>query len=133
MERLGILLKRWSMDDKLLEFFPSNKRDKEYLARQFETEGLKSLVEYYQKRQQSIVMEEVKSKLRSMFSESNFAQTVQYMESSVAANSWQDGEAIAIIWEALIMSIEWSNRPEQIEYQVTKLIAVRKMIRGSRA
>lgn len=123
MEHLGIMLKKCSMDDKLLEFFPLNKRDNEYLARQFETEGLKSLVDYYQKRQQSIVKDDVKNKLRAMFSEGSFNQMIQYMLTQASENSWNDSEVVAIIWDALAMSIEWSNRPEQFESQVTKLIS----------
>lgn len=67
IEHLSSIIKKGGLEEKLLDFFPPGKRQPEYVARHFEAEGLKPLVEYFNKRQQSAVKEQVKEKLVDTF------------------------------------------------------------------
>jgi hypothetical protein len=58
IEHLGSSLKKAGIDNKLLEFFPPNKRDEEYFARYFEAEDMKKLVEYHSQKQRNLVKEQ---------------------------------------------------------------------------
>ncbi|KAJ3045365.1 hypothetical protein HDV00_010235 [Rhizophlyctis rosea] len=121
IDHLSSTLKKAGMDDKLLEFFPPNKRQEEYLARHFEAEGLKSLVEYYKKRQQFAIKDQVKGKLTDMFSGNATAQeATTYVKQQIQVNAWTEGDVVPFIWDALVAAVDWSNRPEQIESQIVK-------------
>ncbi|CAJ0769389.1 890_t:CDS:10 [Entrophospora sp. SA101] len=50
MEHLGSSLKKAGIDSKLIDFFPANKKDKEYFARYFKADYMKQLVDFYNQR-----------------------------------------------------------------------------------
>ncbi|KAJ3057212.1 hypothetical protein HK097_010572 [Rhizophlyctis rosea] len=122
IDHLGSTLKKAGVDDKLLDFFPPNKRQEEHLARHFEAEGLKPLVEYYKKRQQFAIKEQLKGKLSDMFSSGSSTpqEVATYIKQQVQANSWSEGDVIPIVWDGLVAAVDWSSRPEQIEAQINK-------------
>ncbi|KAJ3088670.1 hypothetical protein HK102_008228 [Quaeritorhiza haematococci] len=76
MEHLATALKKSGLDNKLMEFFPPNKRTEEYLARHFEAEGLRALVEHNKKRQQNNVKDQVTTNLQEMFESGKTLQEV---------------------------------------------------------
>ncbi|KNC97475.1 uncharacterized protein SPPG_07391 [Spizellomyces punctatus DAOM BR117] len=118
IDHLSTILKKAGLDDKLLEFFPPGKRQAEYVARHFEAEGLKPLVDYFNKRQQTAVKEQVKSKLNEMFSSGTPQEAAGYVKQQIAVNSWAETDVVPIMWDALISSVEWAGRPEQLESQI---------------
>ena len=63
IDYLITLMRKTGIDDKLLDFFPPNKRQEEYFARHFESEGLKVIVDFYKKKQGNLVKDEIKGKL----------------------------------------------------------------------
>ncbi|KAI8826630.1 armadillo-type protein [Fimicolochytrium jonesii] len=122
IDQLSMAIKKGGLDTKLLEFFPPGKREAEYVARHFETEGLKPLVEYFNKKQQSVVKEQVKERLFQIFVEGTPQEAATYIKQQMSANSWTEGDVVPIIWEALISSTEWSTRPEQLEGQIKSIL-----------
>ncbi|KAJ1562722.1 Basic leucine zipper and W2 domain-containing protein 2 [Cladochytrium tenue] len=60
MDSLCLSLQKAGLDERLPEFFPPNKRQEEYLARHFESEGLRPLVDNYRRKQALAVKAEAR-------------------------------------------------------------------------
>ncbi|KAJ3326990.1 hypothetical protein HDU76_012446 [Blyttiomyces sp. JEL0837] len=123
VDNLSAMLQRNGLDDKLLDFFPPNKRQEEYLARHFESEGLKTLVDFFKKRQASVTKDSMKGQLIEQFQENKTQpEIVAFVKQQLAANPLTEVEIITLLWDSIIESVKWSNRPEQLEGQLTKTI-----------
>lgn len=68
MDGLSILLRKSGIND-LLAFFPNTKRDRQHLEKQFKAHGLNAVVDYYTKKVNAAVKEDVVARLREMMSE----------------------------------------------------------------
>lgn len=69
IEQFGRMLINAGMDEKLIEFFPPNKREEECLARHFEAEDIKQLVAFYEKNQLEALKTEMMANLKKMMSD----------------------------------------------------------------
>ncbi|KAI9353379.1 armadillo-type protein [Zopfochytrium polystomum] len=118
-------LQKSGLDDRLLEFFPPKKRQEEYLARHFETEGLKAIVDFYKKKQASLVKAEIKQQLLELLQGENAQTTaVTFVKAQMTEHKWTESETVTFLWDAIFESVEWTNRPEQLESQIVKTLAV---------
>ncbi|KAJ1550741.1 hypothetical protein HK096_005285, partial [Nowakowskiella sp. JEL0078] len=125
IDHLASILRKSGIDEKLLDFFPPNKRQEEYLARHFEAEGLNSLVQYYKKRQQGFLKETVKLELKDMFENGKDSkEIVTYAKQQLSANSWNEPEFITLVWDAMITAVDWGTRPDQVDAMLLKQLNV---------
>lgn len=76
IEHLGGSLKKAGIDNKLLEFFPPNKRDEEYFARYFGAEDMKQLVEYHSQKQRNSLKEQTIDHVKEMLRNEGTSQEV---------------------------------------------------------
>ncbi|KAJ3105047.1 Basic leucine zipper and W2 domain-containing protein 1 [Physocladia obscura] len=110
IDALTTLLARVQLvDDKLLEFFPRNKRSDDSVAKYFEAAGLKPVVEYiYIKIRRGDV---VKARV---------AEEIKELVSEMKENGWTEAETVTVLWEMLVESVEWSSKPDAFEIQLLK-------------
>jgi len=119
IDQLISLLKKGGLDDRLLEFFPFNKRTDEFFSRHFNSEGLGELVAYYDKRSVLKSKTEFKDNVQRMITEhAPLSETIDFIKQQ--KNSIGDSEIIPLVWEAVMGAVEWSRRSEQIEEQALK-------------
>ncbi|KAJ3036433.1 serine/threonine protein kinase, partial [Rhizophlyctis rosea] len=97
-------LKKAGVDDNLLDFFPSNKLQEEYLARHFEAEGLDPEIF-----------------LSGSFTPQDVA---KYIKQFAKAKSLSKAIVIPIVWDGLVAAVDWSRDPKTIEVQIKKQIDV---------
>ncbi|KAI8838609.1 armadillo-type protein [Chytridium lagenaria] len=123
IDHLSTLLKRSGLDDRMLEFFPPNKRQEEYLARHFEAEGLKSVVDFYKKRQGHALKDQIKANVKDMLELGKLRLRLDiiatFLKGHMKANAWPETETLALMFDA-IMEVFWKNKAEQIEPQIVK-------------
>lgn len=123
IEHLGGSLKKAGIDNKLLEFFPPNKRDEEYFARYFEAEDMKKLVEYHSQKQRNSLKEQTIEHVKEMLKSENTSQEiVVYLKQRIKEGNWQESDFVQIVWDALMQAVDWSTRPEMIENQASRQI-----------
>jgi len=123
IDHLGSSLKKAGIDNKLLEFFPPNKRDEEYFARYFEAEDMKQLVEYHSQKQRNSMKEHTIDHVKEMLeAENNSQEIVVYLKQRIKEGNWQESDFVQIVWVALMQAVDWSTRPEMIENQASRQI-----------
>ncbi|KAG9291622.1 hypothetical protein G9A89_022041 [Geosiphon pyriformis] len=123
IDHLGNSLKKAGMDNKLLDFFPPNKRDEEYFARYFEAEDMKQLVAYHNQKQKNTKKDQTIDRVKEMLdAKNNSSEVISYLKQQQKEGGWQESDFSQIVWEALIQAIDWGSRPEQIETQALRQI-----------
>ena len=125
IDYMGASLKKAGIDNKLMEFFPPNKRDNEYFALYFEAEDMKQLVEYHNQKQRAAMEEEIMEHLKEMVAAENApSEVISYLKQRMKDGHWQEAEFVRIAWEGLMAAVEWASRPELIESQAKKHVEV---------
>ncbi|CAG8499576.1 17234_t:CDS:2 [Acaulospora morrowiae] len=123
IDHLGSSLKKAGMDNKLMEFFPPNKRDEEYFARYFEAEDMKQLVDYHNQKQRNSMRDQTIERVKKMLqAESTSAEVIVYLKHQMKEGRWQETGFVQIVWDAVMQAVDWGSRAEQIETQVLRQV-----------
>ncbi|KAG5463764.1 MAG: armadillo-type protein [Olpidium bornovanus] len=124
IDQLSAALKKAGMDTRLLEFFPVNKRDSECFARHFETEDMKSLVDYQNKKAKSQIKDTIVDGLKAILTdEANpkpIPETITYLKGQMHDTGLSEAEFVCLVWDGLMASVDWSTRQEMLESQASK-------------
>jgi hypothetical protein len=143
IEQLGALLRKAGITD-LLAFFPNTKRDRTHLEKHFKAHGLNSVVDYHTKKVNAAVKEEVVARLKEMIAEeestedvswpcvlaivssvkSTFPQMLEYLKTKQAETKVSELDMINAIWLAIMDSIDWNAKPDQLDAIVVKHVNV---------
>ncbi|KAH7290990.1 hypothetical protein KP509_30G071800 [Ceratopteris richardii] len=108
------LLKRAKIEDRLLEFFPMQKRTMECFSEHFSKAGLIPLVEYNEKKVFDVKLKELRNYLADQFSEDvNMDELMESLKQRCKEASLPDAEVVRTVWEALMDAIQWSGKNQQ--------------------
>ncbi|KAI0051913.1 ARM repeat-containing protein [Auriscalpium vulgare] len=115
MDHLAGALKRAGIKD-LLVFFPPNKRDTKVLDEYFRKEGLAQVAEWWTKKQNALIKEDVVKTVRDLLEREESADDIiAAVKGVVEERPLPDVELIACLWQGLISNVDWSARADQIE------------------
>lgn len=115
MEHLSALLKRGGIKDLLL-FFPENKREPRFLEEHFKKEGLSQVAEWWGRKQNALIKDNITKDLTEMIERGDSNDTViAAIKTILEETPLPDSEVIQCIWQGLMSSVDWSTRPDQIE------------------
>lgn len=118
INHLSSSLRKSKLEEKLLDFFPQNKRSDEYFARHFTAEGLQQLVDLYKTRQLENAKITTSNTLSTMYEDSEKPQDiVAYLKSQMITNKgWTESDIVRCIWD----SLDFGNKPDQMEAQIKR-------------
>ncbi|KAG2173479.1 hypothetical protein INT44_007070 [Umbelopsis vinacea] len=119
MDQLGRALISCGLDSRLIDLFPPNKKDEECLARHFEAEDMKPLVEFHQRNQRNSHKDEILDHMKEMVdNEASPQEFTAYIKGEIK-NGLSEQDAIQMTWTAIIDNVDLLNaRPDQIEQTV---------------
>lgn len=144
IEQLGTLLRKSGITD-LLAFFPNTKRDRTHLEKHFKAHGLNSVVDYHTKKVNAAVKEEAVARLKEMIAEEESVEDVslpstrsmtirahhtrsrqmlEYLKTKQAETKVSELDMINAIWLAIMDSIDWNAKPDQLDAIVVKHVNV---------
>jgi hypothetical protein len=125
IEQLGRSLASEGINSRIIDFFPPNKRDEDCLARHFEAEDMKELVDYYRKNKKNSKKGTLLSELSEMMEneETTDADVTAFVTATMKDAGLTESEVIPIIWQSIMTTVDLLNtRPDQIEGQVLRAI-----------
>ncbi|MCO5599252.1 hypothetical protein L7F22_053353 [Adiantum nelumboides] len=111
---LVALLKRAKIEDRLLEFFPMQKRTMEAFSEHFSKAGLAPLVEYNRKKVFDVKLKELKTHLTDQISENaDMGELIESVKQRCKEASLPDVDVVRTVWESLMDAIQWSGKNQQ--------------------
>ncbi|CAM6051618.1 unnamed protein product [Sphagnum compactum] len=114
LDDLVALLKRAKMEDRLLDFFPMQKRTIEGFGEHFSKEGLGVLVEYNTKKVFEVKLKELRTTLTSQIAENmDVAEVTEMVKQRCREASLPDVDVVRTIWDAIMDAVQWSGKNQQ--------------------
>lgn len=114
-------LKMASLDSRLLELFPVNKRSQEAFVSHFQKEGLDSIANFQNKQQSVEVKKELSVALAEMVSEDeNPTEIVNYLVDYMKKHNLADSDLVIHVWNTLMAQVEWNKKEELVAEQAVK-------------
>lgn len=108
------LLKRAKIEDRLLDFFPMQKRSIEAFSEHFSKEGLGALVEYNRKKVFDVKLKEMKTTLTDQITENaDMTEVIDTLKQRCREATLPDIDVVKTVWEALMDAIQWSGKNQQ--------------------
>ncbi|KAF9154255.1 hypothetical protein BG015_001438 [Linnemannia schmuckeri] len=122
VDQFGLNLYKAGMSDRLLDFFPPNKRDEDSFARHFEAEDMKQLVTFQNKKQLIMRKESVVENVKSLLEEGKIAECLTYLKAQIKESGLAEPEFIPLVWTGIMTSVDWGTRSDQIDNQILKQV-----------
>lgn len=124
LDDLMLVLRRGRVEDRLLEFFPQQRRTQEAFNEHFTAEGLEPMVAWNKKRFAEIKLKELKELLAEQMQEgaaaADLAETVKQRRKDAGL---QDQDLLGAVWEALMSGMDFLGKnPQQVSLQVVKAL-----------
>ncbi|OAE21362.1 hypothetical protein AXG93_891s1100 [Marchantia polymorpha subsp. ruderalis] len=108
------LLKRAKMEDRLLDFFPMQKRTIEAFAEHFSKEGLGVLVDYNTKKVFDVKLKELRTTLTDQIAENiEPTEVVEMVKQRRRECALPDVDVVRTIWDAIMDAVQWSGKNQQ--------------------
>ncbi|KAG0255339.1 hypothetical protein DFQ27_006301 [Actinomortierella ambigua] len=122
VEQFGQNLSRSGMSDRLLDFFPPNKRDENAFARHFEAEDMKQLVAFHNRKQVAMRKENIIETIKTLLEEGKLAECLAYLKTQVKESGLPEPELISLVWIGVMASVDWGTRADQIDNMILKQV-----------
>ena len=132
MEQLGSALRKGGIKEPLL-FFPQTRRSQPGLVvSHFRGAGLGPVADYFQRRAAKDAKDGTVARLRDMrggqleeVDKASDEDVIEFLKEQRERSGIALEEFAPIVWEALMSSVDWSQRQDQIEAQALKEVKVR--------
>jgi hypothetical protein len=115
IDHLSASLKRGGVKE-MLDFFPVNKRTLTELEAWFKKENLTEISEWYKKKRMARIRESIISGLKDLAEKDEGADSmISFLKEIQSDSSVAEADMVGFIWTGLMSTIDWGNRPDQIE------------------
>ncbi|KAG0235647.1 armadillo-type protein [Mortierella sp. GBAus27b] len=131
VDQFGLNLHKAGMSDRLLDFFPPNKRDEDSFARHFEAEDMKQLVTFQNKKQLIMRKESIIETVKAFLEEAKVAECTAYLKTQTKESGLSEPDMIALIWAGIMASVDWGTRVDQIDNQILKQVHFHSKLLGT--
>ncbi|CAI7831110.1 unnamed protein product [Closterium sp. NIES-54] len=115
MDDLVGLLKKGKVDQRLIEFLPSQKRTPDAFSQHFSNEGLKALADYQKKVVFDVKLKELHTALADMIEEehTDVGDVIDMVKQKKKEGGLADGDVVRTVWDAVMGAVQWSGKNVQ--------------------
>ncbi|XP_071185456.1 eIF5-mimic protein 2-A-like isoform X1 [Salvelinus alpinus] len=118
---VAVALRKVSMDNRLMELFPANKRSCEYFSKYFTDAGLKELSDFARNQEAIGSRKELQKELQEMMARGdNFKDIIAYVREEMKKTSIAEQLMIGIVWSSVMSCVEWNKKEELVCEQSIK-------------
>lgn len=118
-------MRKAGLDQKILEFFPANKRTPEHLETVFRSNGLTQLLEFQKAGLGDKAKKELHAQVVAMIKEEAGVKEIEaFVKDAVAKNSMSEHEVAVLLWNTLMNGVEWNKKEELVAEQALKHLKV---------
>lgn len=114
-------IRKAGVDQKIMDFFPANKRTAENLEVTFVSAGMGPLLEFQKAGLGDRAKRELQGHVSELVKESApVKEIVSRVEDFVSRNKMSESEVVVLLWNTLMNSIEWNKKEELVAEQALK-------------
>ncbi|CAG0924556.1 unnamed protein product, partial [Notodromas monacha] len=114
-------LKKAGIDNRLMEFFPPNKRSTDYFKSVFEEKGLLEIVAFHNLQAHTETKKLMQKELDRMIKDEEAPkQLTTYIKDTMGKCNLEDKDVVTILWNAVMGSVEWNKKEELVAEQAFK-------------
>eukprot|EP00123_Amoebidium_parasiticum_P001185 comp12232_c1_seq1/m.7019 comp12232_c1_seq1/g.7019 ORF comp12232_c1_seq1/g.7019 comp12232_c1_seq1/m.7019 type:complete len:418 (-) comp12232_c1_seq1:71-1324(-) len=125
------LMRKAGIENRLLEFFPENKRREEVMEAHFSSNGLTKVVEMYRRKEQGKQKGEFKTTLKEMFERGDSAADIIAKTDEFAKRTdMASDDLVALLWASMMAAIDWNKKPDLLEKDALRHIKANHKILG---
>lgn len=114
-------LRKVSMDNRLMELFPANKRSCEHFSKYFTDAGLKELSDFARNQQSIGARKELQKELQEQMSRGDpQKEIIAFTKEEMKKANLSEQTMISIIWTSVMSCVEWNKKEELVTEQAIK-------------
>jgi hypothetical protein len=114
-------LKKQQIDARLMEMFPTNKRNQENFAAFFREKGLGPIADMQTAQMASKAKKEAQKYLADMINdESSMPDMIEYVTELIDKQGMPEAEVVISMWNSLMAAVEWNKREDLVADQALK-------------
>ena len=118
-------MRKAGLDQKVLEFFPANKRTPEYLESAFQSGGLAPLLEFQKAGLGDKAKKELHAQVVAMIKDESSVKEIEaFVKDAVTKNGMSEHEVAVLLWNTLMNGVEWNKKEELVAEQALKHLKV---------
>uniref|UniRef100_A0A646QFT5 LeuZipperW2 n=1 Tax=Hemiscolopendra marginata TaxID=943146 RepID=A0A646QFT5_9MYRI len=118
-------LRKAGLENRLMDFFPINKRSPEMFEKTFRDGGLGQIVEFQRAQENAGVKRELQKQLVSMISKNDpVKDIIASIKEYMIKYSVPEHEIVVLIWNTLMAAVEWNKKDELVAEQALKHLKI---------
>lgn len=118
---LTAALRKASLDSRLMELLPINKRSPEIFEKTFKDKGLGQIVEFQRAQENAGVKRELQKQLAAMIKEGDSVKDVtSNVKDYMIKYTISEHEIVVLVWNTLMAAVEWNKKDELVAEQAFK-------------
>uniref|UniRef100_A0A8C7J2H5 Basic leucine zipper and W2 domains 1a n=1 Tax=Oncorhynchus kisutch TaxID=8019 RepID=A0A8C7J2H5_ONCKI len=117
---VAVALRKVSMDNRLMELFPANKRSCEHFSKYFTDAGLKELSDFARNQEAIGSRKELQKELQEMMTQPIRMSIIAYVREEMKKTSISEQLMIGIVWSSVMSCVEWNKKEELVCEQSIK-------------
>ncbi|XP_055695310.1 protein krasavietz [Lutzomyia longipalpis] len=121
MSSLTQALKKGSIEKRLMEFFPLNKRTEEYFKSVFISKDLTDIVKLHEARASQEAKRDLQQLLNDAINDNKSAtEIIEDVKEAALKSNISEHEVIGLIWTTVMSLVEWNKKEELVADQALK-------------
>ena len=114
-------VKKAGLDQKIMEFYPVNKRNPEVLEAAFVAAGLNQLLDFQKASLGDRAKKELQNEVSKMVKESASTKAIlTVVNEAMTRHRMPESEVVVLLWNTLMNAVEWNKREELVADQAIK-------------
>ncbi|XP_031564656.1 basic leucine zipper and W2 domain-containing protein 1-like [Actinia tenebrosa] len=118
---LSMALKKAELENKLLDFFPPNKKTLEHFEAHFTEHGLNKLITFQRARESVVSKKQFQANIKEMLNTgSPVKEIIVSLKDERKKYSIPEEDAVFLIWKAIMQEVEWNKKEEIVADQALR-------------
>jgi len=123
MNNVSTVLRKSGIENRLMEFFPINKRTPEIFEKTFQEKGLGQIVVFQRAQENAGVRKELQKQLLQMIKdEEPVKDIIALVKDHMTKYNFSEHDAVVLIWNVLMDGVEWNKKEELVAEQALKYL-----------
>lgn len=115
-------MRKVGLDQRIMDFYPPNKRSPEVLEAAFVASGLNQLLEYQKAGLGDKAKKELQNEISKMIKDTSASnkEIIAVVKDAMSKNNMAESDVVVLVWNTLMNCVEWNKKEELVADQALK-------------